>query len=415
MVAKITLPASVKRALNYNEQKVKEGKATCLLANGFLKEAEGLNFYEKLSRFEHQIALNQRASTNTLHISLNFAEGEHLSTETLSAIARDYMNGIGFENQPYLAYQHVDAGHPHLHIVTTNIEANGKRIPVHNLGKNQSSTVRKEIESKFGLKQAEKSKGDSLWADPLLGRKVVYGTAPTKRAITNVLDVVLPGYKYTSLPELNAVLGLYNIRADRGGKESRIFKTGGLVYRMLDSKGLPAGVPIKASSIYSKPTLKKLEEHFQKNRELRQQHTKSATTRVDWALATNPKTIESFKKALQKENILLVTRQNDQGILYGLTYIDLHQKCVFNGSDLGKRYSANAVGFAIATKSESAGQTIAKKSLGSKEESRPVEIKEPGLKTGEGIIDSLIQPEQFTAPVPLELRKKKRRRKQKPS
>lgn len=73
MVAKITVPKSIKRALNYNEQKVKEGKAECIYAHYFLKEADQLNFYEKIHRFEELIALNKRAATNTVHISLNFA------------------------------------------------------------------------------------------------------------------------------------------------------------------------------------------------------------------------------------------------------------------------------------------------------------------------------------------------------
>ena len=88
-------------------------------------------------------------------------------------------------------------------------------------------------------------------------RRVQYGKAETKRAITNVLDHVLPTYKYASLAELNAILQQYNIIADRGSEDSRIYQSKGLVYRVLDSNGEKVGVPIKASLIYSKPTLKK--------------------------------------------------------------------------------------------------------------------------------------------------------------
>src|SRR5690349_18555036 len=122
MVAKITVPNSIKRALNYNEQKVKEGKAECIYAQNFLKEAEQLNFYEKLSRFEALIDLNKRASTNTIHISLNFGLGEKIHREKLAEIASVYMAKIGFAEQPYLVYRHLDAGHPHIHIVSTNIQ-----------------------------------------------------------------------------------------------------------------------------------------------------------------------------------------------------------------------------------------------------------------------------------------------------
>jgi hypothetical protein len=97
MVAKITVPNSIKRALNYNEQKMKEGVAECIYAHNFLKEAERLNFYEKLSRFENLISRNKRASTNTVHISLNFGLNEKIEKEKLAEIASVYMKKSGLQ------------------------------------------------------------------------------------------------------------------------------------------------------------------------------------------------------------------------------------------------------------------------------------------------------------------------------
>ena len=73
---------------------------------------------------------------------------------------------------------------------------------------------------------------------------------------SNVLGVVVNQYKFVSLPEFNAVLRLYNVVAERGEKESRIYKAGGLNYRLLDDKGTPAGVFIKISLFHLKPHLK---------------------------------------------------------------------------------------------------------------------------------------------------------------
>jgi hypothetical protein len=82
MVAKITAPTSIKRALNYNEKKLKEGLAECIYAHNFLKEAEHLNFHEKLGRFEGLVARDIRAWTNTVHISLNFGLNEKIERES---------------------------------------------------------------------------------------------------------------------------------------------------------------------------------------------------------------------------------------------------------------------------------------------------------------------------------------------
>src|SRR5688500_15734798 len=154
MVCKVISGKSIKGALNYNESKVREGLAECIGAANFIAEPEKLNFYNKLSRFENLIEKNARAKTNCVHISLNFDVSEKLSQNKLNEIVADYMGRIGFGDQPYLVYQHNDAAHPHVHIVTTNIQEDGNRISIHNLGKNQSETARKEIEDKYGLVKA---------------------------------------------------------------------------------------------------------------------------------------------------------------------------------------------------------------------------------------------------------------------
>lgn len=344
MVAKITVPNSIKRALNYNEQKMKEGKAECIYAHNFLKEHEQLNFYEKQKRFEDLIALNKRASTNAVHISLNFALNEKIEKEKLTEIASFYMDKIGFGEQPYLVYQHIDAGHPHIHIVTTNIQKNGKRISLHNIGKNQSTQARKEIEIIYRLVKAEdQNKRQSEETKPLSTQRITYGKSPTKRGITNVLDAIISNYKYASLPEFNAILKLYNLVADRGKEDGVIFKNRGLVYRVLDEKGNKIGVPVKASSIYNKPMLSFLEKRFKENDLVKQQYRKSLKTSIDWIMVKPPKSLQAFKEALQKEKINLVIRENDNGVIYGLTYIDHKTKCVFNGSDIGKEYSAKSI------------------------------------------------------------------------
>jgi hypothetical protein len=36
------------------------------------------------------------------------------------------MDKIGFGDQPYLVYRHLDAGHPHIHIVTKTLSIMGR-------------------------------------------------------------------------------------------------------------------------------------------------------------------------------------------------------------------------------------------------------------------------------------------------
>jgi len=339
MVAKIKSGKSLIGALNYNENKVKQQKAILIEAAKYLKDKEDLSFNDKLFRLTDLAGMNQRSKTNTVHISLNFPNGENLGDETLREIVKDYLHGVGFATQPYLVYRHEDAGHPHIHIVSTNIKRDGERISLHYLGQNESEKTRKAIEIKYGLTRAEdqaKQKPD-LKADIEVAE---YGKAETKRAITNILGFALRTYKFTSIPELNAVLQQYNIQADRGSKDSRMYAREGLVYWILDRKGNKVGVPIKASTIYGKPTLKTLEEKFRLNEQLRKPFKAGLIKILDEVLAKT-QTKSNFQKALRAKGIYCNLRQNDEGRIYGVTFIDQKNKAVFNGSDLGKTYSAN--------------------------------------------------------------------------
>ena len=61
---------SIAKALNYNEQKLKQGQAECLQAFNFMKDVDKLNFYDKLGHFERLTSMNERTTENTVHISL---------------------------------------------------------------------------------------------------------------------------------------------------------------------------------------------------------------------------------------------------------------------------------------------------------------------------------------------------------
>lgn len=339
MVAKIKSGKSLIGALNYNENKVKQGKAMLIAAVKYPKDKELLSFNDKLFRLTDLAAMNQRAKTNTVHISLNFPNGEKLADEKLNEIVKDYLTGIGFATQPYLVYRHEDAGHPHCHIVTTNIKRDGERINLHYLGQNESERTRKVIEIKYGLTKAEEQtpQKPDLKADITVA---AYGKAETKRTISNILGCALRAYKFTSVPELNAVLQQYHIQADRGAKDSRMYAREGLVYWVLDQQGNKVGVPIKASTIYGKPTLKSLEEKFRLNTQLRKPFREGLIKILDQVLV-KPQTKTSFQRELLKNDIQVILRQNDSGRVYGVTFIDQKNKVVFNGSDLGKAYSAN--------------------------------------------------------------------------
>ena len=207
MVARIISGKSIRGLLNYNENKVKAGEAQLIMASLFGTELDKLNFMDKLNRFQHLTDLNGRVKTNSMHIMLNFDINEKPGNQTLQQIASSYMDKIGFGDQPILVYRHDDAAHAHIHIVTTNIQADGSRINTYNIGKTLSEAARKELEIEFGLvKASDKEIKNVTGIRAITPEKVIYGKTPTRRAITNVVTSVMQSYKFTSMAEFNAIL-----------------------------------------------------------------------------------------------------------------------------------------------------------------------------------------------------------------
>lgn len=345
MVAKIVIGKSIRGILHYNEQKVSAGEADLILASGFGMDIPGMAFIHKITRFSNLILLHPQVKTNALHISLNFHSDEKLDNTKMQQIALDYMERIGFGDQPFLVYRHRDAAHHHVHIATVSIRPDGTAINLHNIGRTLSEPARTAIEEKFGLMKAEEHTLKTAPAiKPVDLQKVAYGHIPTKRAISNVATAVYKTYAFTSLAEYNAILGQFNVTASRGNEDTEMYRKKGLVYSLINAQGEKVGIPIKSSSLYSKPTLPGLEKKFGRNAEKRKAHRDDLKQRIGKVMdGFGQFTKTTFLTELAKQGIHTVFRQNEQGTIYGITYVDNTRKTVFNGSDLGKEYSAKAI------------------------------------------------------------------------
>ena len=343
MRPKIMPSHSISDTLRYNERKVTEKQAECILAVNFLKDIDRLTFDDKLQRFERRMQLNEDVVTNQ-HITLNFDPLDQLSNEKMRQIAQIYMKEIGFEHQPYIVYRHHDSGHPHCHVVTTHVQRNGEPIVMYNMGRNQSEKARQHIEAEFDLMTKEKKQELRRQSQKVGGvPMVMYGERSTARAVSDVLEYVVPTYKYTNLEELNAVLRLYNVEAYRGKENTKLHQNRGLLYRVLDEHGKYIGVPLKASFFDCKPTLARLEERFAHNLELKQQHRDHVQTYVRWHLFQEPNSLEELSDRLGREGIGMVCPLDKNNNIKSLAFVDFKNRCVFRAEELGEECSRRAV------------------------------------------------------------------------
>jgi hypothetical protein len=331
MVARINTRKSISKALNYNESKVRAGVGEILLSSGFGCDITDLNFYEKLRRFELLNKRNEDIKTNTLHISLNFPPEDYLTPELLQRLALDYMDRIGFGEQPFLVYQHHDANHPHIHIVTSCIRPDGNPIDLHNIGRELSEPARESLEEEYGLTRARGRQKHLQQPDgsPDLASKV--------QELTN-------SYRFTSLDELNAILAQFGMIAWDGTPGSALRNNRGLVYSRIDETGNKIGVPIKSSDLATRPTLNWLEKRFEVNKVRKLAVRERSTQKLAGAITAAGPT--GLAQQLKNRKISIQADRDVDGNLCTLRLIDHANKAVFTPEDLG--FSSNILATRLA-------------------------------------------------------------------
>ena len=352
MRPKIAAVRHLRRSIAYNEQKVTTGAAERLAAGNFLKEVPDLTAADMQRRIQRRMELNARVTTS-LHITLNFDPQDELSNYRMERIARTYMQEIGFGRQPWVAWRHEDAGHPHCHIVTTHVREDGDPIDLYNIGRNQSERARANIEAEFHLITAETKKEQRqvqrrLPDDELRApRPLIYGEQPLARGISGIVEYVAEKYRYTSLEEFNLALRPYNVEADAGTPGTKLYQDRGLLYRALDKDGHYIGRPLKASFFDTHPTLENLEEKFAQNLVQKLEHRQRLETAVMWELYIHPDDWDRVSATLERQDIQPHLTLDKTGRCESVSYLDTEHHIVYRADELDQRCNARAVQDAI--------------------------------------------------------------------
>ena len=340
MIAKISHGGSLYGVLAYNQIKVDELHADVLFGNRII-EPPGDNPYtiEHISRsFGDYLAANRKTEKPILHISLNPDPKDCVSEEQFIKLAEQYMQRMGFGDQPYIVYRHNDIGREHLHIVSVRVDETGRAIS-DSYEHERSMKVCRELEQQFNLTPATKKE----WKEGLPLSPVDYEGGNLKGQLAGVIRPIAREWRFQTLGEYRAVLSLYGITVDEvkgeyGGREYH-----GLSYSATDKDGNKVGKPFKSSVFGKEAGIAALEKRMLSSAAWMKSHKDIATdtaARIASAMQTAGRDRVLFERELMRQGIGVVFRTNEARI-YGATFIDHADKTVFNGSRLGKEFSAN--------------------------------------------------------------------------
>ena len=337
MIAKISATENLGGALGYNFKKVEKGEANILLAAELYQSKEGRYTMEDvLADMEALIPKNCRTKKTVFHCSLNPHPDEKLSDETLTQIAKEYMETLGYGKQPYIVFKHNDIAREHIHIVSLRIDDEGKKIN-DKFEKRRSKQITDALERKYSLIPSSKVTDREMKKVS----KIDTTKGNIKEQVAEMLLSVLKHYEFCSLGELNAILSVYNLAVEEVKTEFRGKKYEGLVYVPTDDKGDKVSSPIHASDIGRGVGYTAVQNRMQKSKQAIKPLIPAIRNKVLQTMCTSPKTEEELQQRLEEQGLRVVIRKNEGGRIYGITFIDDKEGIALNGSRLGKGYAAN--------------------------------------------------------------------------
>ena len=388
MIAKISSTENLGGVLGYNFKKVEKGEASILLAAELYQSKEGRYTMEDvLADMEALIPKNCRTKKTVFHCSLNPHPDEKLSDERLTQIAKEYMEALGYGNQPYIVFKHNDIAREHIHIVSLRVDSKGRKIN-DRFEKRRSKQITDALERKYNLIPSSKVSEHAAETP-----KVDIDRGNIKEQVASVLRMVLKHYCFCSLGELNAILSAYNLAVEEVKMEFRGKKYDGLVYVPTDDKGDKVGTPIHASDIGRGVGYTAVQNRMQKSKQAIKPLISIIRYMVLQTMRTSPQTEEELRQRLEEQGLRAVIRKNESGRIYGITFIDDKAGIALNGSRLGKGYAANVFNtyFSNLTNNPFLDETLYGNPFVRMEQSATVQPLQSNAEEGDNLIDELIE------------------------
>lgn len=340
MVAKITIGSVLFGAIKYNADKVNEGKGQLLDTNKIFNDGTGkIDIAQALHDIERHMPLQIRTEKPVIHISLNPHPDDILTDKELTEMAHEYMQRMGYGDQPYIIVKHEDIDRHHLHIISVRVDEQGKRINSDFTHK-RSLAIVQDFERRYNLHKGEKR--ENKQQNPL--HPVNPDTGDIKKQVGNTVKTVFRDYQFQTIGELRALLSLYNLTVDevRGNAKGEDYN--GLIYSVIDANGNKVGNPFKSSLFGKTVGYEALQRKaaFSKKNIKEKNLTEPTKMALEYALRRAYDKDELIQ-ILKEKGIDCVFRYTDEGRLYGATFVDHRTRCVLNGSRIGKEFSANAL------------------------------------------------------------------------
>ena len=289
-------------AVNYNEKKVKQGTAGLVYFENFgnLQDREEITKEEFKKYLKDYSSRNTKIKNPVFHATCS-CKGKELSHEQLKDVALEVMQKLGYSENPILIYEHHDTLNNHVHIVSSRVGENEKKI-----------------KDNFEGKRA------NHYLNAILNRE-------PHQEFNNYLTNALT-YKFGTYAQFSLLMEINGYKAKKQDGQLLFFKHGekqGDISLVELDKKIRADENLQGNTNQIKAIIYKY----------RKQYSGVLRSNHDNKFTTEQKKFESdltniLKQKFGLDFIFFTGKDNDQP--YGYVIIDHHKKEAFKGSDVIK-------------------------------------------------------------------------------
>lgn len=292
MIATILSNSANFSGIDYNEKKVSEGVATIIEAKNIegLASLRGRTPQELKDFFIDYSSRNPNVKKAQFHISFS-VKGNEMTPQQVLDFANQWMREMGYgdEGQPMIAYAHYDTGNTHIHIITSRVNPEGKKIN----DSMEKKRARAVLERLMGLKPKEN--------------------------LDKTIKDVFSNYRFSSTGQFLAIF-------ESMGYEAYQDKQSGAV--CLKKNGdLQAEIPVEQINAHLRTDRKK--------DEVDKKQVWAAKMKIE-KLANVSSNMSEFIQSAREKFGLAIVLLGKKDAPYGYIVVDHKNKAVFNGSQVCK-------------------------------------------------------------------------------
>src|SRR5680860_1447053 len=206
MIARILYRENVHGVLNYVLGKT---KSTVLgFSNTYSDTDTDREFFASVL---YHLGNRHDSGKRYVHTTINLPRGERLSDADFFELSKEYMQHMGYGEQPFVTVRHHDTKHEHVHIVSTTIREDGSMIDLSNDFRRNVAT-QKHLEKRYGLSPSPETKERKelpIYRNPDFKKEDVNGV---RFYIQDILNNTLQKFKVRNFEELAEVVKPHHIQ-----------------------------------------------------------------------------------------------------------------------------------------------------------------------------------------------------------